>query len=207
MFELLNVNFKNIIRYPALKIDEYKVTFICGKSGSGKSTLLKLLNASVSPDEGEILYHSIPVTDYDTVLLRREVILASQSVYLSDLSIRDNFAEYYSYRGLPSPKDSVIREFLDLCIASFPLDSNCRELSGGERQRVFLAICLSFLPNVLMLDEPTSALDEVTANALFHSLTHYCHEKKITLIAITHDLALAEKYADDLILLPTEELK
>ena len=91
MFQLSNVNFKNIIKYPEINISEHKVTFICGKSGSGKSTLLKLLNASISPDEGEVLYHSIPVTDYDTVLLRREVILASQSVYLSDQSIRDNF--------------------------------------------------------------------------------------------------------------------
>ena len=204
LFQLSNVNFKNIIKYPQINISEHKVTFICGKSGSGKSTLLKLLNASISPDEGEVLYHSIPVTDYDTVLLRREVILASQSVYLSDQSIRDNFMEYYSYRGLPAPDDTIICKFLDLCIANFPLTANCRELSGGERQRVFLAICLSFLPKVLMLDEPTSALDEITANSLLKSLTDYCHKEHITLIAITHDLSLAKKYADELILLPTE---
>jgi ABC-type Mn/Zn transport systems, ATPase component len=59
------------------------------------------------------------------------------------------------------------QKFLRLCCANFPLDAPCVHLSGGERQRVFLAICLSFLPKVLMLDEPTSALDQKRQSALW----------------------------------------
>jgi len=204
LFSLSNVTFKNLIKYPNINIAENRATFICGKSGSGKSTLLKLFNASISPDTGEILYHEKPVTDYDTILLRREVILVSQSVFLFDLSIRENFIEFYRYRELPTPLDQSISPFLRLCLADFLLDTNCHDMSGGERQRVFIAICISFLPKVLMLDEPTSALDEDTAASLMENLKHYCHLHNITLIVITHDRLLAEKFADDLILLDSE---
>jgi len=204
LFYLSNVTFKNLIKYPSINIKENQATFVCGKSGSGKSTLLKLLNASISPDNGEILYHEKPITDYDTILLRREIILVSQNVFLFDHSIRDNFIEFYRYRELPAPSDQLILQFLHLCLADFLLDTNCHEMSGGERQRVFIAICFSFLPKVIMLDEPTSSLDENTASLLMGNLKQYCHLHKISLIVITHDRLLAEKFADELIVLDSE---
>lgn len=204
LFQLSNVTFKDIITYPLIKINENKTTFISGKSGSGKSTLLKLLNTSISPDHGEILYQDKLITEYDTIQLRREIMLVSQSVYLFDDTIRNNFKDFFSYRDLPVPSDATILEYLNLCIADFPLDSNCRDMSGGERQRIFIAICLSFMPKVLMLDEPTSALDEQTAIKLLENLKTYCSHNKIALIVITHDKTLAQKYEDESIILDEE---
>ena len=77
-------------------------------------------------------------------------------------------------------------------------------MSGGERQRIYIAICLSFHPKVLMLDEPTSALDEATAVSLLQNLKQYCNEHGITLIAITHDKTLAKSYGDEYISLDSE---
>jgi len=94
LFQLSNVTFKDIITYPLIKINENKTTFISGKSGSGKSTLLKLLNTSISPDHGEILYQDKLITEYDTIQLRREIMLVSQSVYLFDDTIRNNFKDF-----------------------------------------------------------------------------------------------------------------
>jgi len=204
LFSVRNVHYKGVVSYKHVMIEEGKVTFICGKSGCGKSTLLKLLNVSVSADSGEILYRNRPVTDYDTIMLRREVSLVSQNIFLFDDTIRNNFIRFYRYRELTPPADTEILESLKLCIANFPLDMNCSELSGGERQRVFISICLSFIPKVLMLDEPTSALDESTANALMQNLKEYCLKNGITLIAITHDKALAQQYADTIIVLDLE---
>ncbi len=204
LFQLSNVTFKDIITYPLIKINENKTTFISGKSGSGKSTLLKLLNTSISPDCGEIFYREKLITEYDTIQLRREIMLVSQSVYLFDDTIRNNFKEFFSYRDMPAPTDATILAYLKLCVADFPLTNNCRDMSGGERQRIFIAISLAFMPKVLMLDEPTSALDEQTATRLLENLKLYCSEHQITLIAITHDKTLAEKFGDESIFLDEE---
>lgn len=199
LFSISNVNFKKILKYPFIDIKENTVTFICGRSGTGKSTLLKLLNASVSPDSGEILYQGKPIDHYDTIMLRREVLLVSQNTYLFEGTIENNFEEFYRYRELNPPHSDIIHRFLKICLADFPANANCYEMSGGERQRVFIGICLSFMPKVLMLDEPTSALDEQTSKVLMQNLKDYCKENKITLIVINHNRLLTEQYADEMI--------
>lgn len=200
LFSVYNVKV-NKIKYPSIDIEENEVTFICGKSGSGKSTLLKLLNASISPKSGEIRYRNKPILEYDTILLRREIMLVSQSVFLFDDTIENNFKEFYRYRAETPPDDQTILKYLRLCLADFPLSNNCREMSVGERQRIFIAICLSFTPSVLMLDEPTSALDEYTSKTLMQNLTDYCKKSGIPLLVITHDKVLAEQFADKVLVL------
>ena len=77
-------------------------------------------------------------------------------------------------------------------------------LSGGERQRVFLAICLSFLPKVLMLDEPTSALDQETAERFMAQVLAFCRERGMTVVAVSHDPALTGRHAENIISLRAE---
>ena len=201
LFTLQNVTFLDILHYPDLEIKQGGATFICGESGSGKSTLLRLFNATVSATTGQICYLGKDIETYETIALRREVLLVGQSVYLFDKSIRENFAAYYAYRDLAAPDEETMREYLDICTAPFSLDSMCNLLSGGERQRVFLAILLSLEPKVLMLDEPTSALDDKTADTLMERIKAHCKERGITRIAASHDRAIAEKYADHIITL------
>ena len=201
MFALKNVNYKDILRYPNVEISECCATFICGDSGSGKSTLLKLLNGILSPSNGEITYLHKSLEDYDPILLRQEVLLISQSIYLFDMSIKDNFNEYYDYRNLRTLGEEEINNYLDICSIDLPLNSMCHVLSGGERQRIFIAINLSYQPKVLMMDEPTSALDDKNANTLMKNIKTHCNANNITLIVVSHDKAIAEKFADNIITL------
>ena len=201
MFSLKNVKYKDILSYPDFSLPKGAANFICGESGSGKSTLLKLLNGVVSPSCGEITYLEKNLEDYDPIFLRQEILLVGQSVYLFDMSIKDCFDEYYNYRGLEALSESSIAKFLDICSVSLPLDSLCQVLSGGERQRVFIAINLSLNPKVLMLDEPTSALDDKNANALMVNIKENCKQNGISLIVVSHDKSIAEKYADNTIML------
>lgn len=197
-----DLSFLGKIRYPDLLIAEGKTTFICGESGSGKSSLLKLFNASLSPSGGEVYYRGQALETLETLALRREVLLISQSVFLFDGSIRENFAQYLDYRGLTAPNDSEILKLLRICAAEeFPLDALCQNLSGGEKQRVFLAIGLACHAKVLLLDEPSSALDEQTAQRLFRNLTAYSREQGMTLVVVSHDLNLAQTFADEIITL------
>ena len=199
LFVLQNVSFKDIIDYQDIEITAGGTTFIFGDSGSGKSTLLKLLNGVQSVSAGKIFYQDKDIESYDPIELRGEVLLASQFVYLFDKSIRENFHEYYGYRNRENISDDKMIEYLELCSASFSLDINCSTMSGGERQRVYIAICLSFLPKVLMLDEPTSALDDYNANTLMANIKAFCQQSDISLLVVSHSKSLADAFADRII--------
>ena len=196
--------FAGQIHYPNFQIFEDEVTFLVGESGTGKSTLLRLLNATRNPSEGLVFYRGKNILEEEAVFLRRRLLLVSQSVYLFDTGIRQNYRAFYEYRELPPPSERVMEEFLSLCCAPFSLDRDCTTLSGGERQRVYLAIHLSLLPEVLLLDEPTSALDSQTSRAMMQNVIAYCRKKGISVVAVSHDASLTERFAEKTIVLKRE---
>lgn len=199
ILETKDLSFHHTIHYQDIRIVKDKVNFIVGSSGTGKSTLLRMFNGTLTPSGGEIFYAGDNLLELDTIELRKEVSLISQSVYLFDLSIRDNFIQFYEYRGLSAPTDEMMLEFLKLSQINFPLDKDCTTMSGGERQRVYIAIFLSFLPKVLMLDEPTSALDKDNGYNVIQNVISFCKEKGITVIIISHDNDLTETFGENII--------
>jgi putative ABC transport system ATP-binding protein len=200
-----NLSFNKMIDYKDIQIEKNKATFIVGKSGTGKSTLLRLFNGTLSPSNGSIYYSEKDISEIDTILLRQELLLISQTVYLFDTSIKENFKQYYGYRELGQPSDDEMKYFLDLCSVPFSLDSDCTIMSGGERQRVYIAIFLSFKPKVLMLDEPTSALDKQTGNEVIKNILDYCKNNEITVVAVSHDGNLTDKFAENIITIGGED--
>ncbi|MCW1713667.1 ABC transporter ATP-binding protein [Caenicola nitritireducens] len=190
-----------MIRYPDIKIPKGKTTFIHGPSGCGKSTLLKLINGTISPDSGKILYNGNDIDDIDTIKLRRDILLVSQSVFLFSGTIEENFNKYYQYRDLETPSKEHMEKFLQICRAEFPLETRCETMSGGERQRVYIAIFLSFMPEVLMLDEPTSALDNTSSDIIMSNIKNFSDDNDMTTIVVSHYLPLAQKYGDNIIAL------
>lgn len=205
IIKINNVKFLDIIEYPTIEINEFETTFIRGESGCGKSTLLNLINGITSNDFGEITYLSNNIKSYNSISIRKEILLCSQSFYLFDKTIIENFNEYYSYLDLPNLSKEQITYYLNICCLNFPLDTHCANMSGGERHRVFIAICLSFIPKVIMLDEPTAALDSENANNLISHIKQFCIEKRITLIIVCHNEKLAKAYGDKIILLESRK--
>lgn len=204
LFEMKNVNFKNILFYNNISIKENKTTFIVGESGSGKTTLLKLLNGTIPFDSGNIQYKGRDISSLDQIEYRKKVLLVSQKVYLFDGSIKDNFIKYYSYLKEDIPQDEDIKKYLSICDLNFPISANTNTLSGGEKQRVYNAIALSLNPDVLMLDEPTSALDIKTSIKFLNSLKSYTFKNNISLIIVSHNKEIVDKFSDEIINLRKE---
>lgn len=192
-------NVKFIKEYDDFSIDKNEVVFVVGKSGSGKSTLLKLINNTLQMKSGRIFYKDENILNIKPVELRRNIIMTSQENFLFDMTIRENFHEFYKLRDLEELTDEEIAKFLK--ITNFDVDVNLdvEKLSGGEKQRVFLAIALSLDPEVLLLDEPTSALDNKTAFDMVKNIVDYCKHNDITLVVVSHARQLVDEFADKII--------
>ena len=189
-------NVKFIKEYDDFTINKNEIVFVVGKSGSGKSTLLKLINNTLQMKSGSIFYKDTNILNIKPVELRRNIIMTSQENFLFDMTIKENFHEFYKLRDLENLTDDEIVKFLK--IADFDVDVNLdvEKLSGGEKQRVFLAIALSMRPAVLLLDEPTSALDSNTAFNMMKNIVDYCKHNDITLVVVSHARNLVDEFAD-----------
>lgn len=197
ILETKDLCFNNIINYKNMKIPKGKVTFITGESGCGKSTLLKLFNGTLTQSKGNIYYKGKDTEKLNSIELRKEISLISQSVFLFDASIKDNFIKFYKYRGQNVPSDEEMKEILNICCIKFPLDKDCSVMSGGEKQRIYIAIYLSFKPEIIMLDEPTSALDNKNTFSVIENILSFCKNNKSTVIIVSHDKELTEKFGEN----------
>ncbi len=187
LLSLENVEARGKINYPDFDIVSGQVSLIQGESGSGKSTLFQIMNGMLNPTEGSVKYLGKELASYTPLSIRREVLLVPQTVFLFPKTIEENFQVFYEYREEKCITPEEMKKYLALCQIPKDLDTSCNELSGGEKQRVFLAICLSFSPQILMLDEPTAALDEANATKLMEKICAHAKEKNIGLVLVSHD--------------------
>ncbi|KAJ52464.1 putative ABC transport system ATP-binding protein [Clostridium tetanomorphum] len=199
MFKINNVLYKNILSIERLEIPQNKVICIIGESGSGKSTLLRLLNKLISYTSGEILYKNQPLDTVDSVELRRNIVMLSQSPTIFPGTIRDNLLIGLKFAEKPIVNDEKLRQILEMVHLNKGLDDNIYTLSGGEKQRLALGRVLLLDPEVFLLDEPSSALDEETELAIIDELVSYTKETNKTLIMVTHSKKVAQTYSEYII--------
>ena len=189
-------NVKFIKEYDDFTINKNEIVFVVGKSGSGKSTLLKLINNTLQMKSGSIFYKDTNILNIKPVELRRNIMMTSQENFLFDMTIKENFHEFYKLRDLENLTDDEIVKFLKITDFDVDINLDVEKLSGGEKQRVFLAIALSMRPAVLLLDEPTSALDSNTAFNMMKNIVDYCKHNDITLVVVSHARNLVDEFAD-----------
>lgn len=199
MFYLKNIKYKNVLDIAVLTIPPNVVTCIVGQSGSGKTTLLRLLNNLISPDKGEILYKDTPLNTINSINLRREVVMLSQSPGIFQGSIKDNLLIGLNFSEKPPAEDLKLINILNMLKLNKNLNEDAEKLSGGEKQRLALGRILLMEPDVLLLDEPSSALDEDTENIIIESIITYVKNSNKTLIMITHSSKVAETYGDNIV--------
>jgi len=175
----------------SLEIPANKSVGFVGATGSGKSTLVDLVIGLLSPDQGEVLIDGVPLSPRNMRSWQNKIGLVSQSIFLSDASIRENVAFGIPLESIDTDRvlEVLARAHLDAFIAELPAGMETRvgergvQLSGGQRQRVGIARSLYHNPEILVFDEATSALDGITEKSIMEAINDFSGKKTIILIA------------------------
>lgn len=164
---------------------------VAGASGAGKSTILNILGGMDSPTSGQIIVDNNEINKYsgkELITYRRYDIGFVFQFYnlVQNLTARENVELATQICKNPLDIDEVMESVgLGHRKNNFPA-----QLSGGEQQRVAIARALAKNPKLLLCDEPTGALDYNTGKAILKLLQDTCRKMKMTVIIITHNLAL-----------------
>jgi len=172
---------------------------VMGSSGSGKSTLMNILGCLDRPTSGTYTLDDNDVAsleDYDLSRIRGEQIgFVFQSFNLiPQLSIAENVEIPLYYQGIPqSERSEKAHSMLKRVGLEDRVDHRPSELSGGQQQRAAIARALVTDPAILLADEPTGNLDSETGEDVLR-LFDKLHEEGLTIIIVTHDEAIGNRY-------------
>lgn len=183
---------------------------LVGQSGSGKSTIAKILTQLEVPTEGEVLLDGQPIPRKGKGLRKYRQQLR--------MVFQDPFASLNPYHSIRYHLERPLR--LDKVVAKEEIEDEVRrlldrvrldpdavidrrphELSGGQRQRVAIARALASRPSLLIADEPVSMLDVSLRVGVLNLLADLQREEGLGVLYITHDLATARHFSDDIMVL------
>ncbi|WP_426367949.1 ABC transporter ATP-binding protein [Streptomyces sp. E-08] len=176
---------------------------LIGPNGSGKSSLLRCLAGLRTPDAGTVRYDGVSVRDWSARRIARRVAFVDQDAGAdSDLRVADvvglgRIPSRDPWRGPDATDRAVVAAALERLGLTALADRSWKALSGGERRRAHIARALAQQPYGLLLDEPTNHLDVTHQLQLMELLTG---TDRTVLVAL-HDLSLAARYCDRLLLL------
>jgi putative ABC transport system ATP-binding protein len=187
----------------SLSINQYEFLALLGPSGSGKSTLLNLIGGLDRPTSGSIFAHGQDIAALSTLDLARyrcnTVGMIFQSFnLLPRMTLEENVELPLRLAEIGrSERPARVREALERVGLTHRVGHRPAELSGGEQQRVAIARALVNRPKILLADEPTGNLDSATGGAILALLREQA-ERGMTIVMVTHERSLAEKFADRL---------
>lgn len=184
-----------------LTIEDGEMMAIIGKSGSGKSTLLHMIGGLETPTAGLLTVDGKDIsgfTEKEMVEYRKKKVgfvwqksarnLFPYMTVLQNVVTPMNFS-----RGKRSERRKRAMELLEAVGMDRHAGKFPSQLSGGEQQRVAIAVALANDPAILLADEPTGAVDTRTANQIFSLFHKLNRELGITIVIVTHDMALADR--------------
>jgi len=205
----------------SFEIPQGQIFGLVGESGSGKSmTALALMQLLPS---GSTVGGRVLVEDADILTLSESEMCALRGNEIGMIfqepmtalnpvqTIGDQVAETMLIHGKASKSEAAIiaRKMLDrvgLPADRFPSSRYPHELSGGQRQRVCIAMAIALRPKLLIADEPTTALDVTTQAQILDLLRELVAEENMSLLLITHDLAVVAGMADHVAVMRKGEL-
>ena len=185
----------------SLTLPDNGLVFITGKSGSGKTTLLNTVGGLDDFDGGDIAINGQYFSSFSTADFagyRNTVIgfVFQEYNLIPDYTVEKNIKIATELQG-ENYDQNRINELLELVDLKGLNKRKPNELSGGQKQRVAIARALIKNPKIIMADEPTGALDQATGISVMQTLKKLSKEKLV--IVVSHDLEIAETFADRII--------
>jgi iron complex transport system ATP-binding protein len=195
---------EQILEQVSAFVDDGRLVGVVGPNGAGKSTLLRAINGVVDPDAGTVLVDGDDVHDLDSKAASRRLATVPQDTHVSFDFTVEQTVEMGRHAHVPrfgsdDDPEAVERAMERAEVAEFA-DRDVTSLSGGETQRVLLARALAQETPVLLLDEPTASLDVNHQIRTLELVRGLADDADRAVVAAIHDLDLAARYCDDLVL-------
>ncbi len=182
------------------------ITTIIGPNGCGKSTLLRTLTRLLKPTGGTVVLDGEDIGTLRTKDVAKKLGLlpqapvAPEGLTVADLVARGRHPHQSWLRQWSSDDADVVRRALAMTGVADLADRTVDSLSGGQRQRVWISMTLAQGTDLLLLDEPTTYLDLAHAIDVL-DLVDDLHESGCTVVMVLHDLNLATRYSDNLVVM------
>jgi ABC-type lipoprotein export system ATPase subunit len=185
----------------SLTFPRHGLIFIVGKSGAGKSTLLNVIGGLDGYDAGDIIFNGKSASDFrardfDSYRNTYAGFIFQEYNLIEAFTVAENIKIAGELQG-KKITDKEINGLLEKLDLQGYASRKANELSSGEKQRVAIARALVKKPAVILADEPTGSLDSETGNQILKILKAFSRERLI--IVVSHDLELANRYADRVI--------
>jgi ABC-type nitrate/sulfonate/bicarbonate transport system ATPase subunit len=181
----------------SLSLTAGELVSLIGPSGCGKSTLLRLIAGLDSPDSGELLIGSDPISSPNA---ERGLVFQDPNLF-PWLTVRRNIQTGLVARGILREKRAEVDEFIRLVGLEAFANAYPHHLSGGMAQRAALARALINHPKVLLLDEPLGALDAFTRMRMQDEVLVLWHARRTTMLLVTHDIDEAIYMSDRILIM------
>ena len=189
-----------------LTIEDGSAFGIIGQSGAGKSTLVRCLNLLERPTSGSIVIDGRDITNLSGKDLREfrssvSMIFQNFSLLQQRTVLRNVMFPLELRHADKKDAEKRARELLELVGLADKCDKYPSQLSGGQQQRVAIARALINNPSIMLCDEATSALDSMTTHSILKLLKDINKEMGVTIVLITHSLAVAELICDNIVVI------
>ncbi|GAA4691188.1 ABC transporter ATP-binding protein [Nocardioides conyzicola] len=196
-----------VVRDLSLDLADGHVTTIVGPNGCGKSTLLRTMSRLLRPTSGTVYLDGESIHDVHTRQVARTMALLPQSPIAPDgLLVRDLVGRgrhpHQRWFSQWSPEDEqIVDRALEMTDTAALRDRPLDQLSGGQRQRAWIAMTLAQDTDLLLLDEPTTYLDLAHQVEILDLVTRLNRERGRTVVMVLHDLNLAARYSDTIVVM------
>jgi len=210
---LFSANSEEVIAADSVNfsLEHGEILAIAGQSGSGKSTIAKLILRALQPDSGKIFYNQNEIKDNSNELkkFRMKCQMVYQDPYDSinpRMTILDIVNEPLEIHNIGTNEERKQRVIETLRLVKLePAEEIAKKhphmLSGGQRQRVVIARAIVVKPEIIIADEPVSMLDVSIRAEILELMKEIQSKNGISMIYITHDLATAKHFADNIVIL------
>ncbi len=194
------------VRGVSVSVSPGRLLAVVGPNGAGKTTLLRLLTGALAPQNGEVRLGDRPLRNLGDRERARAIAVVPQSesspfpITVREMVGMGRYPHLGPWERTGKADRVTVDRALERCAVTNFADRDIGQLSGGERQRARIARALAQDAPILLLDEPTAGLDLRYRMELFHLLREL-RDDGLAVLVITHDLNLAARFADRLLLL------